>query len=119
MENFKKNINKLEILSIEDLDLSFVDSFLQNLRLFQQLKCFYITKDFKYKNNNQLIDLLTILSNIKTLFLIDITLQGELKLNQIDEKKINEKLPSISIKKAKKESSIKWYNNNYEFNQTL
>ena len=78
------------------------------------MKCFYITQNFKYKNNKELIDLLTALSNIKTLFLIDITFQDELKLNKNDEKIINEILPNISIKKGKKESSIKWYNSNYQ-----
>ena len=32
LENFKKDKNKLEILSIEDLDLSFADSILKNLK---------------------------------------------------------------------------------------
>ena len=114
LEHFEKNKNKLEILSIEDLDLSFADSFLKNLKKFDNLKCFFITQDFKYKNNKQLMDLLTVLSNMKTIFLIDIKLQGELKLNKSDEKKINELLPNISIKKEKKEFAIKWYNSNYK-----
>ena len=59
--HFAKDKNKLEILSMEDLDLSFVDSFMKNLQKFHKLKCFYITKDFKFKNNRQLIDVLTIL----------------------------------------------------------
>ena len=115
LKNFKKNKNKLEILSIEDLDLSFADSILKNLTQLEHLKCFYVTKDFKYKNSKQVIDLLTALSKIKSLFLIDINLKGELKLNKNEEHKINGILPNISIKKAKKESSTKWYNNSNEY----
>ena len=115
LKNFKKNKNKLEILSIEDLDLSFADSISKNLKQLEHLKCFYVTQDFKYKNSNQVIDLLTALSKIKSLFLIDINLKGELKLNKNEENKINGILPNISIKKAKKESSIKWYNNSNEY----
>ena len=114
LENFEKNKNKLEILSIEDLDLTFVNSFMKHLKKFHNLKCFYITKDFKSKNNKQLIELLTILSGIKTLFKIDIKFQSELKLNNNEEKKIKEILPDVEIKKDKKESSIKWNNRNYE-----
>ena len=114
LENFKKNKNKLEILSIEDLDLSFADSILKNLKSLNNLKCFYITKDFIFKTNKQLIDLLTALSKIKTLFLIDITLKSEVKLNKNEENKINKLLPNIAIKKTKKESSIKWFNSNYK-----
>ena len=115
LEHFKKNKNKLEILSIEDLDLSFADSILTNLKQLEHLKCFYITQDFKYKNIKQVIDLLIVLSTIKSLFLIDINLKGELKLNKNQENKINEILPNISIKKSKKESTIKWYNNSNEY----
>ena len=114
LENFKKDKNKLEILSIEDLDLSFADSILKNLKSLNNLKCFYITKDFIFKNNKELIDLFTALSKIKTLFLIDITIKNELKLNKNDENKIKKILPNIIIKKEKKESSIKWHNNNYK-----
>ena len=78
------------------------------------MKCFYITKECIFKNNKSLIDLLTELSKIKSLFLIDINLKDELKLNKNDEKKINGILPGISIKKGKKDSFIKWHNDNYE-----
>ncbi len=114
LDQFKKDKNKLEILSIEDLDLSFVDSFMKYLKKLQNLKCFYITKDFKFKNNKQLIELLTILSRIKALFKIDIKFQSELKLNKNEEKKIKELLPNVEINKGKKESSIKWNNSNYK-----
>ena len=96
------------------MDLSFADSILKNLKSLNNLKCFYITKDFIFKNNKELIDLFTALSKIKTLFLIDITIKNELKLNKNDENKIKKILPNIIIKKEKKESSIKWHNNNYK-----
>jgi len=112
LDYFEKN-NKLEILSIEDLDLSYANSFWKNLKKFNNLKSFYITQDFKYKNNKEIIDLLTALSKIKTIFLINIKIKSELKLNNNEEKKINKILPDIAIKAAKNESSIKWYNNNY------
>ena len=115
LDKFEKNKNQLYILTIENVDLSFANSFLNNLKKFEKLKCFYITKDFKYKHNKQLIHLLTILSKIKTLFLIDITLQKKLKLNINEEKKMNEIFPGISFKTVKNESSIKWYNCDYSF----
>ena len=114
LDKFKKDNNKLEILSIEDLDLSFADSFLKNLKSLNNLKCFYITKDFIIKNNKEFIDLLSALSKIKTLFSIDIIIKNEFKLNKNDENIINKILPNIIIKKEKKESSIKWYNSNYK-----
>ena len=113
LEKFKKNNNQLEILTIEYVDLSLTKSFLDNLNRLEKLKCFYITKDLKFKNNKQLIDLFAILSKIKSLFLIDITLQQKLKLNSNEEKKINKNFPGISFKTAKNESSIKWYNSDY------
>ena len=113
LEKFKKNNNQLEILTIEYVDLSITKSFLDNLNRLEKLKCFYITKDLKFKNNKQLIDLFAILSKIKSLFLIDITLQQKLKLNSNEEKKINKNFPGISFKTAKNESSIKWYNSDY------
>ena len=115
LEKFKKNNNQLEILTIEKVDLSLTKSFLDNLSGLEKLKCFYITKDLKFKNNKQLIDLFAILSKIKSLFLIDITLQKKLKLNSNEEKKINKNFPGISFKTAKNESSIKWYNCDYSF----
>ena len=113
LEKFKKNNNQLEILTIEYVDLSITKSFLDNLNRLEKLKCFYITKNLKFKNNKQLIDLFATLSKIKSLFLIDITLQKKLKLNSNEEKKINKNFPGISFKTAKNESSIKWYNCDY------
>ena len=117
-ENFKKNKNKLETISIEDLNLDIIklDSFLKDLKKFQVLKCFYITKECIFKNNKKFIDLLTSLSKIKSLYLIEIVIKGELKLTKNDEKKINEIFPDISIKKGKNESHIKWRNNKYQLN---
>lgn len=97
LDYFEKN-NKLEILSIEDLDLAYVNSFWKNLKKFNNLKCFFITQNFKYKNNKEIIDLLNALSKIKTLFLIDIKLKTLMKLNNNEEKKINRLLPDIFIK---------------------
>ena len=115
-EGFKKDDNRIEIISIEDLNLDIIklDSFLKNLKKFKNLKCFYITKECIFKNNKSLIDLLTDLSKIKSLFLIEITIKGYLKLSKNDEKKINEILSNISIKNGKEEFHIKWHNGNYE-----
>ena len=57
---------------------------------------------------------MTDLSKIKSLFLIDMAIKGELKLSKSEEKKIEEILPNITIKKRKKESHINWFNGNYE-----
>ena len=114
---FQENENRLEIISIEDLNLDIIklDSFLNNLKKFKNLKCFYITKECIFQDNKLFIALLTDLSKIKSLFLIEIVIKGELKLSKNDEKKINEILPDILIKKGKEESHINWYNHNYEF----
>ena len=115
-DKFKEKNNRMEIISIEDLNLDIIklDSFLKNLKKFKNLKCFYITKECIFKNNKSLIDLLTELSKIKSLFLIEINLKSELKLSKNDEKKISGILPGISIKKGKKDFYIKWHNDNYE-----
>ena len=114
-KNFKNNKNKIESISIGDLNLDEIklDLFLNDLKKFQGLKCFYITKECSFQNNNHFIDLLNSLSTIKSLYLIEIVIKGELKLTKNEEKRINEIFPDISIKKGKKESHIKWKNNNY------
>ena len=113
---FNENENRLEIISIDDLDLNVIklELFLNNLKKFQKLKCFYITNECLFQDNNLFIILLTGLSKIKSLFLIEITINGELKLSKNDENKIKEILPDISMKKGKKEFHINWYNRNYE-----
>ena len=117
-KNFKKNKNKMEILAIEDLNLNIIklNSFFMDLKKFQGLKCFYITKGLTFRDNKQFIDLLTNLSKMKSLYLIEIEIKGELKLTKNEEKKINEKFPHISIKKGKDESHIKWISSKYELN---
>ena len=113
---FNENENRLEIISIDDLDLNVIklELFLNNLKKFQKLKCFYITNECLFQDNNLFIILLTGLSKMKSLFLIEITINGELKLSKNDENKIKEILPDISMKKGKKEFHINWYNRNYE-----
>ena len=86
---------------------------MEQLKKFEHLKCFYITRDVNYNSNKKIIKLLIALSKIKTLFLIDIKIKAELKLTKNEENKINAKLPDISIKRGKEESSIIWYNINY------
>ena len=115
-EKFKNNKNKLEIISIEDLNLDLIklNSFLKDLKKFKNLKCFYITKECIFKNNKQFIDLLTGLSNLNSLFLVEIVIKGVLKLSKEEEKKINKIFPNILIKKEKKETLIKWNNENFE-----
>ena len=117
-KNFKKNKNKMEILTIEDLNLNIIklNSFFMDLKKFQGLKCFYITKGLTFRDNKQFIDLLTNLSKMKSLYLIEIEIKGELKLTKNEEKKINEIFPDISIKKGKNESHVKWICSKYELN---
>ena len=114
-KNFKNNKNKIESITIEDINLDTIklDLFLNNLKKFQGLKCFYITKECSFENINHFIDLLNSLSTIKSLYLIEIVIKGILKLNIKEGKRINEIFPDISIKKGKKKSHIKWKNNNY------
>ena len=119
-EIFKENENRLEIISIEilDLDIIKIESLLINLKKFKNLKCFYITNDItnecEFQDNNLCIALLSDLSKINSLFLIEITIKGELELSKNDENKIYEISPDISIKKGKNDSHIIWYNRNYE-----
>ena len=89
LELFKENENRLETISIDDLDLDNIklDSFLNTLKKFHNLKCFYITNECLFQDNKLLISLLTGLSKIKTLFEIRIAKKGELKLSQNDKKK--------------------------------
>ena len=118
LEKFEKNNNKIEIISVEDLNLDLI-RLRRILEKFQNLKCFYVTKKCTFKNKKQLIELFNKLSKINSLYLIEITVEGELELTKNEKKIINDIFPGISftsIKKGKNESYIKWINGNYKLN---
>ena len=78
-----------------------------------------MTKKCTFKNKKQLIELFNKLSKINSLYLIEITVEGELELTKNEKKIINDIFPGISftsIKKGKNESYIKWINGNYKLN---
>ena len=108
----------LEIISVEDLNLDLI-RLRRILEKFQNLKCFYITKKCTFKNKKLLIELFNKLSKIKSLYLIEITIEGKLELTKSEKKIINEIFPGMSIisnTKGKNESYIKWINGNYKLN---
>ena len=76
------------------------------------LRCFIVKTDCKF-TSNQLIKLLTNLSKLKFLFLIELTF--EVKLSKEDKQAICKLFPDIFINITQKSTFIKWYNKNIKF----
>ena len=111
LEN-KNNKSRLETMIIDNLDITKNNDFLEILPDFTELKCFYVKDDLIFQNIKQIIDLLKILSKVKSLFLIYIAIDGKRELSNIVDIKIREIFPDISINRTKNKSYIKLMNNN-------
>ena len=113
----KKNNTCLKAISLECLEIKDdkeAKNFIENMKIFKDLKFFYIKNDCILPNS-QLINLLTILSKLKNLFEIEINFKNKLNLKKGEKETIHKLFPDISIKEQKC-SSIKWSNNNAIFN---
>ena len=115
LENIQKDNNCLETISLDILDLDKKTNLLENLKKFTELKCFYVKNNCLFKDNKQLIKLLATLSNLKSLFSVEINIQAQLKLSKDDNKEIDKLVPDIFIQVNKKSSLIKWNNQNIIF----
>ena len=115
LENIQKDNNCLETISLDILDLDKKTNLLENLKKFTELKCFYVKNNCLFKDNKQLIKLLATLSNLKSLFSVEINIQAQLKLSKDDNKEIDKLFPDIFIQVNKKSSLIKWNNQNIIF----
>jgi len=111
LEN-KNNKSRLETMIIDNLDITKNNDFLEILPDFTELKCFYVKDDLIFQNIKQIIDLLKILSKVKSLFLIYIAIDGKRELSNKVDIKIREIFPDISINRTKNKSYIKLMNNN-------
>lgn len=102
----------MEIIKIDVLNIINDQKFIENLKNFTKLKCFYVTKDCKLEKN-QIVEFMTNLYNLKSLWLIDIKFEKDLKLRKIDKSDIYKLFPDVCI--TKKE--ILWYKRNINFNK--
>ena len=94
-----KSDNKLlEIISIGVLDAKCYPKFIDKIKYFLELKCFYVTDDC-IMSNSQLMKLLDNLSSLKNLFEIQINSEKKLNLNKNEKDNIKKIFPKIDIKK--------------------
>ena len=112
-DKFENNNKILESIHLNVLDIDDKMEIIKNINKFVELKVFIIYDDCLLKNDD-LIKLMKNLSLLNSLFLIEISFQRTLNLNQKEEKIIYKLFPNISIKTSKKSSSIKWESNNIE-----
>ena len=112
-DNFESNNKILESIHLNVLDVDDKMKIIKNINKFVELKAFIVYDDCLLKNND-LIKLMKNLSTMNSLFLIEISFQRKLNLNQKEEKIIYKLFPDINIKKSQKSSWIKWTSNNIE-----
>jgi len=112
-DSFENNNNILESIHLNVLDINDEMNIINNINKFVELKVFIIYEDCLLENDD-LIKLIEKLSILKSLFLIEISFDRKLNLNQEEEKIIYKLYPDISIKVSKESSSIKWNSNNIE-----
>ena len=96
---FQKNslVNKLEEIHIDYVEEE--PNIIESIENCPKLKCFIIDR---FDQIELLIELLRTLSSLKSLFLIDISFEGRLELNENETKEIYELFPFLSIVIKKK-----------------
>jgi len=112
-DNFECNNKILESLHLNVLDKNDEMKIIKNINKFVELKVFIIYDDCLLKNDD-LMKLMKNLSVLNSLFLIEISFQRKLNLNEKEKEIIHKLFPDISIKTSQKSSSIKWNSNNIE-----
>ena len=110
-DDFEKYNKILETIRLKVLDINDEMKVIENLNKFVELKVFIIYDDCLLSNED-LIKLMTNLSFLSSLFLIEISFKRKLQLNQNEEKVIYKCFPDISINISEYSSSIKWNSNN-------
>ena len=111
--DFECNNKILESIHLNILDINDEMKIIENINKLVELKVFIVYDDCLLKNDD-LIKLMKNLSDLKSLFLIDISFNSKLNLDEKEEKIIYKLFPDISIKTSKQSSSIKWESNNIE-----
>lgn len=91
----KSNNYSLEYISIDVLDIEYYPNFIEKIKLFLELKFFYVHKDCKM-SNKEMVQLLTNLSQLKSLCEIKITKEN-LNLDNIEKSNILKLFEGISI----------------------
>ena len=114
LEQFKKNKNNVEIISIKNLNLD-DNNFITNLKNFTKMKSFFVESNCSFDNNNQIIELLNSLSKFINLFSIKINIGERLKLSNSEFDKINKMFKDITIENKKSNCIIEWNNNRLKF----
>ena len=112
-DDFENNNKILETINLKVLDINDEMKVIENINKFVELKAFIIYDDCLLANED-LIKLMSNLSLLSSLFLIEISFKRKLNLSQNEEKVINKFFPDISIKISEYSSSIKWNRNNIE-----
>lgn len=112
LDYFKAKNKKINVIKLNYLEEKDANKFINNIKKFLGLNYLYISKIIM--TNEQLMKLFKNLSQIKSLFSIQINFEKALKLNKEEKGKLTNLFPDISIEKNKKGTSIKWINNNFE-----
>ena len=112
-DNFECNNELLESIKLNVLDINDEMNIIANINKLVGLKVFIVYDDCLL-GNDDLINLMKNLSVLKSLFLIEISFDSKLNLNEKEEKIMYNLFPEISIKTSKQSSSIKWESNNIE-----
>lgn len=107
-DQFNYENNTLEVIYLDILNIEPYPRFIYNMKKFKRLKSFIIEKDCLL-NNEELIELLTALSNLKTVIYIEISFQR--KINWINIIKL---FPNINIQISENKSYLEWLDNNFE-----
>ena len=94
-KGIKSNNYSLEYISIDVLDIEYYPNFIEKIKLFLELKFFYVHKDCKM-SNKEMVQLLTNLSQLKSLCEIKITKEN-LNLDNIEKSNILKLFEGISI----------------------
>ena len=111
LNNFKNNNYILEAIYFDYLDIKNEPNFFDNIKKLKGLKSFEVGENCLL-TNEEIIKLLLELSNLKYLFLIDISFTRNLKLSEKEKERIYKLFPDMSIEMTKDKSCIQWENNN-------
>ena len=111
-DNFECNNKILESIHLNVLNKNDEMKIIKNINKFVELKVFIIYEDC-FLENDDLIKLMKNLSILNSLFIIVISFQRTIYLNQKEKEIISKLFPNISINKSL-HSSIEWQSNNIE-----
>ena len=106
-DKIKSNNTTLELIYFDVLEIDEKSKFINNIKKFSVLKCFYVEEDCLL-NNKQIIVLLKNLLTLKKIVQIFIAFQKKLILSENEKKQIYSLSPHIAIKINENKSSIEW-----------